>query len=182
MMKNRLLPLFLGVGLMGLILSVSLPFFVKGQEVKIESKRVEYDLPYAGILPGHPLFFLKTWRDKLLDFAARDQLKKANLYLLFADKRIRMAIELSEKGKWEYAVTAVSEGEGYFLKIPELLERSKKQGASAEGSFILKLKTAVEKHREVIEGLSKNAPQGQRQNLAASLKMNKLIKDRLSPL
>lgn len=157
-------------------------FTSQAQEVKIEAKKVVYDLPYAGILPDHPLFFLKKMRDNILDFATRDQLKKARLYLLFSDKRIRMAIELSEKGKWQLSTTTLAEGERYFLKIPGLLIASKKQGASADGDFILRLKLANEKHREVIESLLKSAPQGERKVSEDNLTVNKTIEDKLSPL
>ena len=76
------------------------PSPIHGQEeIRIESKKISYDLPYAGMLPDNPLFFIKNVRDKILEFATRDQIKKASLYLLFADKRIRMAIELSKKRK-----------------------------------------------------------------------------------
>lgn len=155
---------------------------VYGQEIKIESKKISYDLPYAGMLPDNPLFFLKNMRDKILEFATRDQLKKARLYLLFADKRIRMAIELSEKSKWELAITSVVEAENYFSKVYPLLVAAQKQGASSDGNFILTLKLSIEKHREVIESLFKNIPQGERVKIEESLITNQQIKEILSSL
>lgn len=155
---------------------------VRAQEIKIESKKISYDLPYAGMLPDNPLFFLKNMRDKVLEFATRDQLKKAHLYLLFSDKRIRMAIELSEKGKWELAVISVAEAEDYFSKIYPLLIAAQKQGTSSDGNFILTLKLAIEKHREVVESLFKNVPQGERVKIEESLITNQQIRETLSSL
>ncbi len=156
---------------------------VHGQEeIKIESKKISYDLPYAGMLPDNPLFFIKNIRDKILEFATRDQIKKARLYLLFADKRMRMAIELSEKGKWELAILSVEEAEKYSIKIYPLLISAQKQGMSPDGNFILTLKLSTEKHREVIESFFKNIPQGARAKIEESLATNQKISDTLSSL
>lgn len=152
------------------------------QETKIELKKVEYTLPYAGMLPDNPLFFLKNMRDALLEFATRDQLKKAQLYLLFADKRIRMAIELAEKDKWQLTTKTVEKAQRYFMKIPPFLTAAKKQGSTPDGDFILNLKLSIEKHREVIESLFKNAPQGERRSLEESLKLNRKSAEVIKPL
>ncbi|HLD26380.1 MAG TPA: DUF5667 domain-containing protein [Patescibacteria group bacterium] len=159
------------------------PSPIHGQEeIRIESKKISYDLPYAGMLPDNPLFFIKNVRDKILEFATRDQIKKASLYLLFADKRIRMAIELSEKGKWELATVAVEEAEKYLAKINPLLVDAQKQGMSSGSDFILTLKLSIEKHREVIESLLKNVPQGERVKIEKSLSINQKIAETVSLL
>lgn len=152
------------------------------EEIKIESKKISYDLPYAGMLPDNPLFFIKNIRDKILEFATRDQIKKARLYLLFADKRIRMAIELSEKGKWELTIVSVEEAEQYLAKIYPLLVVAQKQGMSSGDDFILNLKLSTEKHREVIESLFKKIPQGERVKIEESLSANQKISKELSSL
>lgn len=155
---------------------------IYSQEIKIEKKDIKYDLPYPGILPDNPLYFLKEWRDKILDFTTRDNLKKANLYLLFSDKRANMVFELAQKGKWNLAKTTMLKAEKYFVKIPSLVEKSKKQGVSADGNFILDLKLSNEKHKEIIETLIKDVSFGEKRVLEEILKINKEIKDKLSPL
>jgi hypothetical protein len=152
------------------------------QEIKIEAKKIDYILPYPGILPDHPLYFLKAIRDRSLDFFTRDYIKKAQLYLLFSDKRISMALELAKKGRWSLMVATVSKGEKYALKIIQALETSKKQGVSPESNFVLKVKLSNEKHREVIENLFKETPQGERMELEKIFLLNKQIKERLSLL
>jgi hypothetical protein len=47
--------------------------------------------------------------------------KKANIYLLFSDKRAAMSVALLKKGKNQLAIDTFSKGEKYFLKIPDLL-------------------------------------------------------------
>lgn len=152
------------------------------QEVELEGKKAEYELPYPGILPDHPLYFLKMGRDRLLLFFTRDQLKKAELYLLYSDKRAHMAIELSKKGKWQLAETTISKGEKYFLKIPPAISKSREQGVSPPEDFILKIKLSHEKHSEIIESLLKDAPQGERRGLEGVLNLNKHIGEMVSTL
>lgn len=152
------------------------------QEIKIEAKKIDYVLPYPGILPDHPLYFLKAIRDRLLDFFTRDYIKKAQLYLLFSDKRINMALYLTKKGKWRLAATTASKGEKYALKMVQMLEVSKKQGVSPEGDFVLKAKLSNEKHREAIETILKDTPQGERKALEEVLYLNRQVKERLATL
>lgn len=154
----------------------------KTPEIKIESKKIEYQLPYPGILPDHPLYFLKMIRDRILEFLTRDYLKKANLYLLFSDKRINMALFLSKKGSWKLITTTASKGEKYALKMAEALIMAKKQGLAPENDFLIKAKLSNEKHQEVLENLLKETPQGERQELKSILKLNKQIKEKLNSL
>jgi hypothetical protein len=154
----------------------------KIQEIKIESKKIEYQLPYPGILPDHPLYFLKVARDRILDFLTRDHLKKTELYLLFSDKRINMALLLSKKGLWKLMISTASKGEKYALKMTEVLRTAKKQGEAAGNDFLLKAKLSNEKHREILENLLKETPQGERQELKNVLELNKQIKEKLNTL
>lgn len=152
------------------------------QEVKIEAKKIEYDLPHPGILPDHPLYVIKAIRDKALIFFTRDSLKKAQIYLLFSDKRTNMAIELVKKGKWGLALTTFSKGEKYFFEIPAIIVESKKQGVSASNDLVLKVKLSHEKHMEIVEDFLKNAPSGQRKQLEQLLELEHQIDQKLSLL
>jgi hypothetical protein len=115
-----------------LILVVAIPLTVylsEVVEVKAENK-VAYQLPYPGILPDHPLYFLKALRDRLHLFFNRSLQKKAEIYLLYSDKRAASAQILLEKGKEKMALDTLAKGEKYFFEIPFLIEQAKKQGQS----------------------------------------------------
>src|SRR3989304_6415715 len=58
--------------------------------------KIVYQLPYPGILPDHPLYTLKAVRDRIQVFLTRDNLKKAEIYLLYSDKRLAMGQELEK--------------------------------------------------------------------------------------
>lgn len=138
-------------------------YFVLGASetlVKTPQEKVIYNLPYPGLLPDSPLYFTKIIRDRINDFLTRDNVKKAQLYLLDSDKRISMAMVLASKGKSQLAIDTFAKGEKYFLKIPGLLIAAKKQGAQAPSSFVETLKQSNAKHKELIDDLIKILPTG----------------------
>lgn len=76
------------------------PLFIYMMEytpVNATQEKVVYNLPYPGILPDNPLYFIKAIRDQFLILGTRDNIKKAQLYLLYSDKRFAMAISLVKK-------------------------------------------------------------------------------------
>ena len=153
------------------------------QSVILEKKEdVVYQLPYPGILPDHPLYFAKIIRDQMMVFFTRDPIKKAELYLLFSDKRVAMAQELVKKNKYQLSITTFSKGEKYFLKIVSLLKQAKKQGVSATNEFKDKLKAANKKHQQAINFLLSNTPKNLASQIELLYKLNEEIKKELERL
>lgn len=120
------------------------------------SKKPEYQLPYPGLLPDHPLYILKTIRDRIIDFLIADSLKEAEFTLLQADKRLAASIVLVEKGKHELAEDTVSKGENYLARSVESLRKASSEGkdtAALKG----KLAAALNKHEETLRLLAGKA-------------------------
>lgn len=141
--------------------------------IPLEDQKVIYQLPYPGILPDHPLFFLKRTRDNLIEFLTRDNIKKAELYFLMSDKYIVMASQLAEKDRDELATKTLTRAEDYFQKMISYLKISKQQGVRPSDDLVRKAQNSNIKHREIIENLMKELPQGNSGDLAKVLKMNK---------
>lgn len=76
---------------------------------------IEYKLPYPGLLPDSPIYFIKSLRDQLLVWTTRGEVKKANLYLLLADKNLVMGKILWEKGNADLSIKTFEKGERYLL-------------------------------------------------------------------
>ena len=93
-----------------------------------------------------------------------------------------MAPELAKKNKWSLVKKTLTESESHYQKIIDALVQSKKQGTSAPGDFILKVKLSNEKHREVIENLFKDAPSSDITFFEQILKTNKQISQKLAQL
>lgn len=115
--------------------------------------RSDYQLPYAGLLPDHPLYVLKTLRDRIVDFLITDPVKKADFTLLAADKRLAAAVVLVEKGKPELAESTASKGETYLSRSISLVKQAKSEGKETT-TLVTKLKSALIKHEEVLGELA----------------------------
>lgn len=119
---------------------------------KVEN--VEYFLPYPGILPDNPLYFLKVVRDSVVGFFVSDKLKKADYDLLMADKRLVSASFLIDKKNYELGITTLSKAENYFEQAVQLIGDAKKQGRDVD-STIDKYLTASQKHQEIISQMAR---------------------------
>lgn len=135
------------------------PGIVSAQELTITPKPspVEYTLPYPGLLPDHPLYFLRAVRDTMQTFFVSGPIEKADFYLLQADKSISASMLLSEKkGSTELAAATAFEAEQYFEKAIETAIDAKKQGIDIQ-EMTGKLVVANKKHKEIILHLKKGS-------------------------
>lgn len=153
-----------------------------GATVATPDQKIVYTLPYPGLLSDHPLYFIKITRDRITEFLTREAANKAKLYLLYSDKRLAMSISLAQKGKNNQAIDALSKAQKYALRIPPILRESKKQGVSAESSFIENLKLSNAKHKEVIEDFLKNLPAEYNGALNLTLDLNDQVRVELESL
>lgn len=125
---------------------------VLGTQTESQAPEVDYYLPYPGILPDHFLWPIKALRDRVWLFVLQDPARKADVLLLFADKRVGMARELIKGGKPELGVSTLTKGEKYLEQA--FLEAGKAQEKGIEmGQFFERLATSSLKHQEVIESL-----------------------------
>lgn len=122
------------------------------------SATVDYYLPYPGILSDHFLWPIKAARDKIWLFVLRDPAKKAEVLLLFADKRVGMARELIKGGKPSLGVSTLTKAEKYLEEAFNEEEKAAARGADT-GQFLEKLAKAALKHQEEIEPMVQFAPE-----------------------
>lgn len=113
--------------------------------------QINYQMPFPGkILPDNPLWVFKAARDRVWYLLTPNHQKKAELALLFADKRLEASRELFEKRKPDIALSTLSKGEKYLeISFQEQLEASG-EGMDT-GSFLIKLANSALKHRQVLE-------------------------------
>lgn len=140
--------------------------------------KVDYYLPYPGILPDHPLYWLKMIRDKVLISITANSLAKVERELLFADKRIGAAKVLIEGGKAQLGFTTLTKGEKYLEQAVADYELLKKQNkANAETKDRL-LKAAL-KHEEIMKDLLKIVQDNLKQNIDQLLTKTISLQERL---
>ncbi|MCR4263797.1 MAG: DUF5667 domain-containing protein [Candidatus Roizmanbacteria bacterium] len=141
--------------------SVSIPSIEvgpTGSETASE-QMVEYTLPYPGILPDHPLYPFKKFRDRLLDFLIRDPVKRIEFNLLMADKRYNMGLFFSDEEKYERALTILEEAESFYGRIPDEMQVVKDQNRTLPPDLLQKIKTATTKHQEIIIEIQNKSPE-----------------------
>ena len=113
-----------------------------------------YTLPYPGMLPDNPLYFLKEFRDAIIGFLISDPLKKAEFDLLQADKKIAAGVFLvNEKENEELAVQTIRQAHDVFSDALIKTKQAEERG-EATSSLIERLRLSSEKHEEVLEELS----------------------------
>ena len=133
-----------------------------GETTNVGEIDVSYEFPYPGrILPDHPLWPIKALRDKVWVTLTLNSSRRAELLLLFADKRIASSKILFERGKPELAFSTLSKAEKYLAEALDLETENRKGGVDTK-SFLTQLATASLKHREVINEILMIAPEDAR--------------------
>lgn len=113
---------------------------------------VNYPLPHPGIMPGENLYVIKTLRDKVVEIFTPDPLKKSNLYLLQADKRLSAALVFFNDGNER-------EGEIILSKSQNYLDKSLEKAISAHNNgenimdVLAKIKASSAKQKEEVKML-----------------------------
>ena len=113
-----------------------------------ETEGVDYYLSYPGILPDHPLYWVKMIRDRVQLWLTTNPLSKAEKLLLYADKRLGAGWALIEGNKVELGLTTLTKGEKYLERT--MIETIKLGDEGDELRFKEKLGKAVIKHEEVL--------------------------------
>ena len=133
---------------------------VSGQATEATvGEEVDYFLPYPGILPDHLLYPLKMVRDRIWLFLTTDPLKKAELYLLFADKRLGAAKALIEGEQLDLGLGTLTKAEKYLEQAVNQEVVAQKAGKDTE-VFLEKLSLATQKHEEIILGFEARMTSG----------------------
>ncbi len=149
---NKLIPFFV----LFFIFSLTSFSFAKDAVSSPSAEIVQYDLPYPGILPDNPLYFLKAVRDNLIRFFITDSLKKGEYDLLMSDKRLASSQKLLDEGKVDLSITTLSKSGNYFYSSIENIVKAKKEGQNAN-PLLDKLLTASKKHQEIISEMTRKA-------------------------
>lgn len=114
-----------------------------------EPKSVDYFLAYPGILPDNILYPIKMIRDRIWLSLTSDPLKKAEVLLLFADKRLGAAKALIDGNKQDKGITTLTKAEKYLDQAIAQEKVAANKGKDT-GAFKEKLIKAQLKHEEIL--------------------------------
>lgn len=146
--------------------------FAASAQTPVNPTPVDYQLPFPGILPDHPLYTLKKIRDWLLFTFNSNPVKKIELNLLFADKKIGMAQNLVEKKQFSLGLDIILESQTDLLKsaqeLPDLSENNLLPVGLPD-----KIELSTKKHREIINELKSQIPnEYEKGKIKQALKLN----------
>jgi len=112
-----------------------------------------YELPYPGLLPDHPLYFLKMVRDKIIGFFISDPIKKAEFDVLQSDKRLSAGVYLINKKSLksqQLALDTFSKGENYYDDATTKVVLAEKQGINTT-DIKTKIKASLQNFKAILE-------------------------------
>lgn len=120
---------------------------------------VSYVFAYTGaILPDSPFWYLKALRDKVWLGITTNAMRKAELSLLFADKRLMAANLLFMKNKPSLALSTLTKAEKYLENAQRLESIERGKGADTK-SFLITLNKASVGHMSEIKKIILIAPE-----------------------
>ncbi len=126
---------------------------------------INYNLAYPGkILPDNFFWPLKAFRDRVWLWVTTNPSRKAELNLLFADKRLGASKILFERGKAEEGYIVLTKAEKY-LETAQFLEKQNRIKGLDTYEFLLRIANASLKHGEVINEVLKVAPDDAKPNI-----------------
>jgi hypothetical protein len=183
-MKQRILfvfaiCLFLFAGLWHTVVAVSEPTPAKTTEVQ---EKIEYTLPYPGILPDHPLYIVKRIRDYILERVIVEPVRKGEFYILQGDKRIQMGMMLIDAGKGELGESTISKAEKYMEKSVQTLVSYQDTASMVPTHIADRLRISLSKHEELIRGALTKVKDEQKNGLTESLTRVKLLQEEAKKL
>jgi len=151
-----------------------------------QDMEIDYELaPPGKVLPDSPLWSFKVARDKVWLAITPSHTRKAEIDLLFADKRLAAAKILFEKGNFELGYPTLLKGETYLLEAFDHANRGKDQGMDVTWS-LTRITLASLKHRQVIDEMLVVAPEDARPDIektkGISINVYKMARDELNEL
>lgn len=146
------------------------------------TKKSEYVLPFPGLLPDHPLYVLKNFRDFLLDKLIVDPIRRSEFYLLQADKKLAMTLLFVDKGNSSRATDMVAKSGNHMEQSIGGLVTLKSQGKEVPGYVVDRITNALVKHEEVLTELLQKELGTERANFSSALDLVKKLQGEVGKL
>jgi hypothetical protein len=132
-------------------------------------KKSEYILPYPGILPDHPLYFIKQIRDRIMESLISDPVRKIEFYILQGDKLTNSGIFLNAKNKETLTTEVFSGASKSMEKAIKAATFMISQGKVIPGYITDRLNNSLAKQEEVLTELADKAADPQKSRFVSLL-------------
>jgi len=131
-----------------------------GSELTAVPTPVEYQLPYPGMLPNNPLYFLKAFRDNLTALFLSKPLDKANFFLMQSDKNVEASYLLvnQPQAKADLAFQTFIHAQNDFDQAITHASNARQQGYSTQ-ELGRKMALANQKHVQILQAIAQQSKQ-----------------------
>jgi len=140
----------IALGSIGFFLMFSLALAQETAPASPAPSPVDYALPYPGILPDNPLFFVKRLRDTILIQLISNPVRKAEFHQLLADKYHSMGEVLLEKGKTDIALSTFTKGAQFDVDTRKYLSQIPAENMTQLNQLTDRFSQSLSKHMEVL--------------------------------
>lgn len=119
------------------------------------SAKVEYELPFPGMLPDNPFYSVKMLRDKIVKSLISDPFKKAQFNLLTSQKRMFAGRLLLEKKKTALALDTIEKSNNYLDDAIHDIKQAKSENSRNTDikPFLEHFKTVTLKYGEIMKDM-----------------------------
>lgn len=120
------------------------------------------DLPDPGILPGHPLYFVKSIGEGIGGLFTMGQTANINRGVKLAEKRLAEARALADQDKSDLASSAADRYQEELEKVQERVDRARDQEEDLEEGLNNAIETVAEatlKHQSVLADVYERVPE-----------------------
>ncbi len=123
---------------------------------EVSSNSAAYDEVYTGLLPDHPLYFLKVTRDNLVSFFKGKPLEKADFALLQADKQFAAThILITQKNDPELASGTLASGQQHLEDAITQAKAAQKEGMNIK-ELSERINKATKRHSLALKELEQS--------------------------
>jgi len=126
------------------------------------------DLPEPGMLPDHPLYFLKSGAESVGTFFTFGEDNKAERFLNLSERRISEARALVEKGKGDMSEKVMERYENQLNNAIQRAERAKERGMDMD-ELLEKISERTLKHQEVLADVYERVPEESREGIERAM-------------
>lgn len=142
----------------------------------------EYVLPYPGVLQDNPLYFLKSIRDRIMEWLIADPVRKTDFYVLQSDKNLNAGILLDLAGKTTMVPKVFSQSLTYMEKAVTLASSLKGGSKEAAAGAITHIRKSLAKHKEVISEFALKTTDAQKSTFESLVATVKILEEETAKL
>ncbi|MFB6212722.1 MAG: DUF5667 domain-containing protein [Candidatus Magasanikbacteria bacterium] len=133
-----------------------------------------FNLVDPGVLPGSPLYFVKSFSERINTLFTFGSLNKAERYSRLAEKRLAEARALAEKGKEKMVSRAIDKYQNFLKKAEKRVSKVERKPERKQ-SVISKIASSTMKHQAVLAEVYEKVPESAKNGIKNAINASKTV-------